>query len=276
MLKPFVDLTEVEDIELLDLDFKRAESENVALQANYPSFVNNGGIGVLLVHGFTSSPLEMQPLADYLAGQGFSVYNARLAGHGSDYRYLNVTTFADWYDSVKYGLHLLKRNCKNVFVIGCSMGGLVSLMTAHLNGLDGAVLLAPCIRIKAPLAFLTPLVGRFVPAMPKMGFDMQYADIFYPYWPMKGVASLYKFTKYVESVSSEFRMPLMGFQFPGDKVVSAQATKDFFGRVGSKDKLYVEFPPKDGQTHILTSHLNQHRDEMFTNIAVWLNHRGDK
>jgi len=276
MLKPFVDLTEVEDIELLELDFKRAESENVALQANYPSFVNNGGTGVLLVHGFTSSPLEMQPLADYLAGQGFSVYNARLAGHGSDYRYLNVTTFADWYDSVKYGLHLLKRNCKSVFVIGCSMGGLVSLMTAHLNGLDGAVLLAPCIRIKAPLASLTPLVGSFVPVMPKLGFDMQYADIFYPYWPMKGVASLYKFTRYVESVTPDFKMPLMGFQFPGDKVVSAKATKDFFGRVGSKDKLYVEFPPKDGQTHILTSHLNQYRDEMFTNIAVWLNHRGDK
>jgi carboxylesterase len=275
-LKPFKDLSDVDDIELHDLDFKRAESENVALKANYPHFEKRGDIGILLVHGFTSSPLEMQPLADYLAMQGFSVYNVRLSGHASDYHYLNMTSYADWYDSVKYGLFTLKRNCKSVFVAGSSMGGLVSLMTAHLNGLNGAILLAPCIKIRAPFTFLTPYLSKIMPTMPKVGFDMQYSDIFYHTWPMKGVATLYEFTKYAETLTADFKIPLLGFQFPGDMIVSAAATKRFFSRVGSKDKLYVEFPNKDGQTHILTSHLNQHRDEMFANIAVWLNDRSGK
>ncbi len=275
-LKPFKDLKDVDDIELHDLDFKRAESENVALTANYPHFEKRGDIGVLLVHGFTSSPLEMQPLAGYLAGQGYSVYNVRLAGHASDYHYLNMTSYDDWYDSVKYGLFTLRRNCKKVFAAGSSMGGLISLMTAHLNGLDGVVLMAPCIKIKAPLTSVTPLLSRIMPYMPKIGFDMQYSDIFYHTWPMKGVAELYRFTKYVEKVTADFSMPLLGFQFPGDMIVSAGATKNFFSRVGSKDKLYVEFPRKDGQTHILTSHLNQHRDEMFANIAIWLKDRSEK
>ena len=275
-LKPFKDLSEVEDIELHDLDFKRAESENVALKANYPSFEKRGDIGVLLVHGFTSSPLEMQPLEEYLTGQGFSTYNVRLAGHASDYHYLNMTTYEDWYDSVKYGLFILRKNCRKVFIAGSSMGGLVSLMTAHLNRLDGAILLAPCIKIKSPMTFLTPVISKFIPVMPKIGFDMQYSDIFYDNWPMKGVAELYRFTVYTAGFTSDFKMPLLGFQFPGDMIVSAKATKNFFGRAGSKDKLYVEFPNKDGQTHILTSHLNQHRDEMFANIAVWLKDRSEK
>ncbi len=273
-LKPFMNLMDVEDIELAELDFKRAESESVSHQDNYPSFHKAGDTGVLLVHGFTASPLEMKPLADYLESLGFSVYNARIVGHGSDYKYINMTDYADWYDSVKYGFFTLKRNCKKIFVIGESMGGLVALMTAHLNEAAGAVLLAPCIRIKAPLANLTPYVAKILPKLPKLGFDMQYADIYYNNWPMVGVGELYHFTEYVQRVMKDFSMPLLGFQFPGDAVVSAKATKQFFENVPSVDKTYRQFPPSDGQTHILTSHFNQYRDEMFKEIAEWMRKRG--
>ena len=273
-LRPFTDLYEVDDVELLGLDFKRAESENVGHQDNYPKFMKGGDTGVLLIHGFTASPLEMKPLADYLHAQGFSVYNARIAGHGSDYTYLNMTGYDEWYDSVKYGFFVLKRNCKKVFVIGESMGGLISLMTCRLNGGNGAVLLAPCIRIKAPLANLTPFLSRFMPKLPKLGFDMQYADIYYNNWPMAGVGELYHFTEYFDGLIEDMDMPLLGFQFPGDVVVNAKATGAFFDKAPSSDKTYNQFPKKDGQTHILTSHFNQYRDEMFAEIADWLNKRG--
>lgn len=275
-LKPFVDLSEVDEHELLDLDIKRAESEHVNHQDNYPSFYRAGRIGVLLVHGFTASPMEMRPLADYLHGQGFSVYNVRLAGHASDYHYLNNMDFSDWYDSVKYGFYTLKKNCDRVYVIGESMGGLISLMTAHLNGGDGVVLLAPCIRIKSRLAWLTKVLGGIVPSMPKAGFDMQYADIYYNNWPVKAVGQLYDFTKYVEKVMRDFSMPALGFQFPGDMVVNSKATAKFFSDLRSQDKRFFMFAPEGEQTHILTSHFNQYKDEMFTNIAVWLNDRSSK
>lgn len=275
-LEPFKDLSQVDERELLDLDYKRAESEKVAHLDNYPKFMKGGKIGVLLVHGFTASPMEMQPLADYLHWQGFSVYNSRLAGHASDYNFLNKTDYSDWYDSVKYGFYTLKKHCDKVYVIGESMGGLIALITAHLNGGDGSVLLAPCISIKSQLAWLTKYIGGIVPTLPKVGFDMQYADIYYSNWPIKGVGQLYVFSKYIQRVMKDFSMPVLGFQFPGDVVVSAKATADFFNRVPSQDKRYFQFKPDGEQTHILTSHLNQHRDEMFANIAVWLNDRSSK
>lgn len=269
-LEPFKDLSIVDDIELLDLDFKRAESEGVSHQDNYPTYIKAGDVGVLIIHGFTASPLEMKPLADFLFDKGFSVYSARIVGHGSDSSYINETGYEDWYDSVKYGYFTLKRNCRKLFIIGESMGGLVTLMTAHLNGCDGAVLLAPCIKIKAPAAWLTPFVSRFVDKLPKVGFDMQYADIFYNDWPMKGVAELYYFTKYAETMVTEFKMPLLGFQFPKDVVVSAESTASFFERVPSEDKTYKEYPANCEQTHILTSDFNPFRDEMFADIAEWM------
>ncbi len=125
-LAPFTDLTEVDDVELLDLDFKKAESEKVKLETNYPTFTKGGDdVGILIIHGFTGSPLEMQPIADHLIQQGgFTTYQVRTAGHGSIPENLNVTTYKDWYESARYGYFMLKRNCKKVFVMGGeSMGG---------------------------------------------------------------------------------------------------------------------------------------------------------
>jgi len=55
-----------------------------------------GRIGVLLSHGFTGSPASMKPWADYLVAQGYAVSVPRLPGHGTTWREMNTTTWADW------------------------------------------------------------------------------------------------------------------------------------------------------------------------------------
>ena len=277
-LAPFTDLTTVDETELLDLDWKKAETEGVKLDANYPQFTKGGDIGVLVIHGFTGSPLEMQPAADYLIEQGYTVYQVRLAGHGSEPDNLNMTTYQDWYDSARYGWALLKKNCRKVFVMGESMGALVALSVAGLNGADGAVLLAPCIKMRSNATKLSPFLSRFIKMLPKFEAGDWSADlrhIYYDKWPVKGIYQLLMFTRYAEANMDMFSFPMIGFQFANDMVVSGRATKTFFENAPSKDKTYVEFPDKKMTNHILVSEKNIYRGEMFINIKGWIEERGD-
>ncbi len=40
-------------------------------------------VGCLLVHGFTGTPQNVRPLADYLARRGLAVSAPRMPGHGT-------------------------------------------------------------------------------------------------------------------------------------------------------------------------------------------------
>jgi carboxylesterase len=278
-LKPFTDLTEVDDAELLDLDFKKSESEDVKLEANYPQFHKGGDVGVLIMHGFTASPLEMQPIVDFLIEHGFSVYQVRTAGHGSIPEHLNLTTYQDWYESARYGYFVLKRNCKKVFTLGESMGGAMALTISAHNDTDGAILLAPCIKIRSNLTRFSPILSKFVKLIPKVAAKAWTDDVkgvYYEQWPVVGIYQLLMYTNYLKENMDLFSFPMLGFQFPNDAVVSGKATREFFENAPSDDKTYVEFPDKLSLTHILVSKKNVYRDEMFTKIAEWLNERGVK
>ncbi|WP_052293517.1 alpha/beta hydrolase [Deferribacteres bacterium DY0037] len=276
-LMPFIDLSEVDDGELSDLDFKKAESEDVRLPENYPQFYKGGDVGVLIVHGFTGSPLEMQPLADYLQKAGFSTYQVRVAGHGSEPANLNLTTYEDWYESARYGYFILRRNCKKVYILGESMGGLVALSVAAYNDTDGTILLSPCIKMKNSAVNLSPFLRHFVKIIPKVeagDWKKELRHIYYDKWPVEGIYQLLMYTKYISTHMEKMDFPMLGFQFMNDAVVSGKATKEFFENAPAEDKKLIIFPNKKMKNHILVSEKNVYREEMFTTIAEWLNERG--
>ncbi|QAR33236.1 alpha/beta fold hydrolase [Geovibrio thiophilus] len=268
-LKPFVNLKGVQDYELEVMDYKRAESEIVTEKENYPKFYKGGKTGVLLIHGFTGAPYELIPLAEYLHSEGFTVYLARVAGHGSDPENLNELTYEDWYESVKYGYFLLKNNCDKIIVTGQSMGGLIALNTVIKNGADGLILLAPCIKIKNPLSVFVPYVKHFKKYDHK-NIEADEQKFFYNTYPMEGVHQLIMFTEYTEPLAEKINIPVLMFQHMGDKVVSAEASREFFGRIGSQNKKAVYFDNDDSGYHALCGAKNPHRDDMFAEIKEWI------
>ena len=79
-----------------------------------PFFYRAGDVGCLLVHGFTSSPFEMQGLGRYLADRGVTASSPLLAGHGTSPHDLHHTTWRDWYASVSNALDEMLAQCENV------------------------------------------------------------------------------------------------------------------------------------------------------------------
>jgi carboxylesterase len=109
------------------------------IQTAEPFFFPGDETGCLLVHGFTGTPKEMRWLGEYLAGQGRTVLGIRLAGHATCPDDMLRVRWQDWLASVEDGWHLLSGCTRRIFVLGLSMGGVLSLRFAAQFPVAGVV-----------------------------------------------------------------------------------------------------------------------------------------
>lgn len=120
------------------------------------------GVGVLLLHGLGASPAQGRPLAEELRALGYTVYGARLPGHGGQPADLFGLRAADWVATATLGLRLLSAlGLKRLVVVGFSTGALVGLHAAARwpqPNLAGVVLVAPPVRLVSPLRHGLPLM----------------------------------------------------------------------------------------------------------------------
>jgi carboxylesterase len=140
--------------------------------------------GVLLVHGFTGTPHEMEPLAEPLAGAGFDVLGVRLPGHG-DASPDERNEAATWQAAVSAGLDELEAaGARSITVVGLSMGALLALDLAarERERVRAVVALSPAIVLSALPRLLLGL-GRFAPPgvrgrlMPSRPSDIRDAEV---------------------------------------------------------------------------------------------------
>ena len=127
-----------------------------------PFFLPGGPVGCLLVHGFTGTPKEMRWLGEFLAGRGYSVLGIRLAGHATKIEDMLRTEWEDWLASVEDGYRLLSGIADQIFVIGLSLGGVLSLTFAS-GSLTPACPIAGVVAMAAPQHL--PINPRLVPAL---------------------------------------------------------------------------------------------------------------
>jgi carboxylesterase len=126
----------------------------------------NGEAAVLLIHGLTGTPVEMQAVGRGLAKEGFSAYGMQLAGHCGSEDDLLRTGWRDWYGSVEKAWREISLRHDNVFVAGLSMGALMAmhLSVRHPGKIRGIGLYATTLFYDGwavpKLAFLLPLFLR--------------------------------------------------------------------------------------------------------------------
>jgi carboxylesterase len=135
-------------------------------------FHRGGPRGVLCLHGFTGTPFEVRPLAEALAGRGFSVAAPVLAGHCGTIDELTRTRWPDWLASVNTALDQLLAAVEGapVAIAGFSLGGLLALRTARLRPRDVAALavIAPPLRLRGYQVNVVRALSR-LPALLRRG-----------------------------------------------------------------------------------------------------------
>ena len=120
-------------------------------------------IGVLLVHGLTGSAAEMRLLGEYLNGLGFHVLAPLLPGHGTTAADLTKKKEEDFCESVLGAYRELeqKAGVEHIYLVGHSMGGLLSLDLAEQGLGEKLVLLATPVHIYQKLGEFARYIYHF-------------------------------------------------------------------------------------------------------------------
>jgi carboxylesterase len=244
-----------------------------------PFFFPGGRVGCLLVHGFTGTPKEMRWLGEYLSDQGHSVLGIRLAGHATQVEDMIRTHWEDWLASVEDGYHLLRGSADQIYVIGLSLGGILSLTFAsgrYTPGCPVAGVVAMAtpqhIPINPRLAPTLKLVSLFKKTNPKGPGDWQDKEAeklhtAYPVDPIKGgiELKLLLYEMYIELplVSA----PALLIYSKDDQTVRPEEkhAELIYEKLGSSNKQLV-WIEKSG--HVLTRDLQ--RETVFKTVANFI------
>ena len=120
----------------------------------------NSKIGVYLIHGFSSTTYELKKLADLFKKENYHVVLNNLPGHGTNLEDCNKTKYQDWLDYSTQEFAKLCADSDYVFIVGCSMGGVVGLYLASLFPVDGIIVGGVVLKFK--LNFNTNYLNRIL------------------------------------------------------------------------------------------------------------------
>jgi carboxylesterase len=220
-----------------------------------PYLLQGGRVGVLLIHGFTASPTELRPIADFLHALGYTALGVRLAGHGTHLNDLRNTRWQDWVDSAQTGLRELANQCDSVYVVGLSMGG---VLAAHLAAtqperVHGLGLLAPAFRVQTRALWLAPLLRYVLPDIKKGARSMQYFEerglSTYDAMPVGALAQLEGLIRATRPQLSRISQPTLVCMGMREHTVRPNSAYALWSAIGSEHKRLL-FLPNSG--HILS------------------------
>jgi carboxylesterase len=200
-------------------------------------FWTAGLTGILLVHGFTATTVEVRDLAKSLLAAGYTVSGPLLPGHYTQPADLNRVRWQDWVEAVERSYAQLADKCSTVVVGGESTGGLLALYLASRHPEVAAVLAyAPALRLQIrPWDRLRLwLLAPFIPYVPKPGSDQDTRWQGYPVNPLRGVLQLLRLQQEIRYRLPAIRQPLLVVQGRLDRSVHPSVPQEIINRVNSQ------------------------------------------
>ena len=214
---------------------------------NSAGFTLSGGkIGVLVIHGFTGSPVTVKPWAEFFNQQGYTVITPCLPGHGTTWQQMNESNWQDWYKEVEQSFIELQKTCTRIFIAGFSMGGALALKLAQIRGseIEGLILLNASIHDRRFILKLTPLLKFILPSNKKGPTDIAKPNPpkhSYGRTPLKALDSLRKLWKSVVKDLYLIDLPLLVAYSNHDHAVDPENSFTIVDNVSSSDIREVVF-----------------------------------
>lgn len=201
--------------------------------------------GCLLVHGFTGSPKEMRWMGEHLAEQGFSVLGVRLAGHATQPEEMIRSRYVDWMHSVEDGYQLLRGIADRVYLVGLSMGGVLSLLMASKLDVAGVFAMSTPYELTDPRVKYAKLLSTFIHYMPKtkeapgstwVDKDAWREQVSYPQNPLRSVAELASLLDEMRAALPQVNVPTLLVHSRNDKYVPQNSMENIYAALGTSDK----------------------------------------
>lgn len=213
----------------------------------------------LLIHGFTGTPKEMRWMGEFLHQQGYTCLGIRLAGHATDPEDMIRSNWTDWTASVEDGYSQLRGLTDNIFLIGLSMGGVLSLLMSTRLAVKGIVAMSTPYKLPDdPRLRHIEWISKIVAYMPKSNeepgsswFDQEaWKDhISYPQNPVRSIGQLNQLLGAMRAALPDVRVPVLLIHSKDDRYVLPENIEPIYAdlvNASEKTRLYVT-----GSGHVL-------------------------
>ncbi len=227
--------------------------------------------GVVLSHGFKSSPSEVKELAHYLHEKGINVYGVRLEGHGTVSEDLRDRDWEEWYDSFNRGFAAMRQISKKLYLVGFSTGGLLAMLAASrkLNKVDGLVVINAALELQdIRVNYLIPTLNKMNDFLSVFNADMEYVEIEaefpafnYERTYIKSLEQLRLLMEKCKSILPTITAPTLILQGDKDPVVRPESADKILEKICSGDKALETF---DFYRHVIV--LGEGNEKVFKSV----------
>jgi carboxylesterase len=208
----------------------------------------------LLIHGFTGTPKEMRWMGEHLHQQGYTCLGIRLTGHATRPEDMIRSRWTDWTASVEDGYNLLCGLSDEIFLVGLSMGGILSLLmsTRLAPRVRGVIAMSTPSRLPTDYpTWLLEFLSRFIKFNPKTKkppgsgwFDkaVYKEHIAYEKNPVRSVAELKKLILAMRAALPKVNVPVLLMHSKDEKYVLPDNLEYIYERLvntADKTKLYL-------------------------------------
>ncbi len=237
-----------------------------SLKLNYPKNILKGGkpffyfgkgknkkIGILLLHGYTSTPQEVSYLSNYLNKSGYTVYAPLIAGHGTNIKNLEKSKNQDWLNSAYNAYCLIEKYCDRIFIAGSSFGANLAILNFKKyddNKIKGYLFLGMPIRHKERFWIdvgnaILPLITFFKPysvkKYPKQNniTIIQKTKVHYTLFPLKKAKEVVEMIDETLKKLPQIKKPCIVMQSDNDHHFDEKNANLIMRHLGTKDKTFV-------------------------------------
>ncbi|ONN27162.1 esterase [Thermosipho affectus] len=244
------------------------------VKISQPIFLKgNNEKGILLIHGFTGSPHDMTYLAKSLNEEGYTVMVPRLPGHGTSSLDFLESNWRDWLRRSLDSYFDLAGLCKDVYVAGLSMGGVLTLVLASIVNPRKVISIAGAIFTTEKRIALTPIISLFTKKVKKEGYGEKYDNEDLKYlskeywsynWPLQA-KHLYKLMKIARKRLKFIKSDILILASEKDKVVPLKAAHYIYKNVSSERRKLEVFKESG---HVMTNDIE--KEKVAETIINWL------
>ena len=199
----------------------------------------------LCLHGLTGTPYEVRPLGEALSQAGIRAVGPALPGHNESPQSLAKVRYQQWLESARVQLRDLRDRHEVVFVVGLSMGGLLTLALASEERVDAAVTVGTPLRLSQPLATFMPLLKYLVP-FPRKREGSNICDPAarrrhpsYEVMPLAAVRQLQHLQRLVRGALGRVTAPLLVAHGAHDATADPADSKEILDRAGSREREHL-------------------------------------
>jgi len=220
--------------------------------------------GILLIHGWSSTPQELRSTADYLNSLGYSVYAPLLRGHGTEPRDLIGLKWQDWLEDVYNAYDYFSQYVDEIVVGGMSTGSLLALNLSLKRQVQGIIAMGTPIFVKLRWRILIRVLAwifrnrkTLVKKIYRRGdWEVARKKIHYIAFPPRSMWEVFRSISATKKIIPQTKAPILVMQSESDKIILPKSAEYVHAHVNSKVKELVFFADS---YHVFT--VDKHADK---------------